>query len=225
MENQPIRIIFLGAPGAGKGTQSQMLSERYGIPQLSTGNMLREAVEAGTEIGKRAKSVIEAGELVSDEIVLQIIKDRTAKNDCENGYILDGFPRTVAQAEGLDAMLAEQGAEISHVFSLEVSEETLISRRAGRLYAPKSGRVYHEVNNPPKEEGKCDVTGEVLVKREDDTEEVLRHRLNVYKEQTSPVKDYYFARNMVQEFDGAQAVAAVSEQLVDAIDETLKASA
>lgn len=220
---KPIRIVFLGAPGAGKGTQSQMLSDKYGIPQLSTGNMLREAVEAGTEIGKKAKSIMDAGRLVSDDVVLGIISARVEQGDCENGYILDGFPRTVAQAEGLDAMLAEQGIELSHVFCLEVDEGTLVARQSGRLYAPKSGRVYHVVNNPPKVEGKCDTTGEELVKRDDDTEEVLRHRLSVYREQTAPVKDYYSARDMVQEFDGAQAVESVSAQLVEAIEETLKA--
>lgn len=222
-ERKPIRIVFLGAPGAGKGTQAQMLSDKYEIPQLSTGNMLREAVEAGTEIGKKAKSVMDAGGLVSDEIVLGIISARVEKNDCQNGYILDGFPRTVAQAEGLDAMLLKQGIELSHVFCLEVDDNTVIARQSGRLYAQQSGRVYHEVNNPPKVEGKCDVTGEELVKRDDDKEEILRHRLSVYREQTAPVKDYYSARDMVQEFDGAQAVESVSDQLTDAIEETLKA--
>lgn len=220
---KPIRIVFLGAPGAGKGTQSQMLSDKYGIPQLSTGNMLREAVEAGTEIGKKAKNIMDAGGLVSDDVVLGIISARVEQDDCKAGYILDGFPRTVAQAEGLDTMLAEQGIELSHVFCLEVDEDTVISRQSGRLYAQKSGRVYHAVNNPPKVEGKCDVTGEELVKRDDDTEEVLRHRLSIYREQTAPVKDYYSARDMVQEFDGAQEMESVSAQLVEAIEETLKA--
>ena len=219
--NQPIRIVFLGAPGAGKGTQSQMLVDRYGIPQLSTGNMLRESIEAGLEVGLEAKRYMDAGNLVPDEVVLGIISARIQAEDCSSGFILDGFPRTVAQAEGLDAMLAERGIDLSHVFSLEVDEGTLISRRAGRLYAPKSGRVYHEVNNPPKVAGVCDVSGEELVKRDDDKEEVLRHRLAVYKEQTAPVKDYYTAKNMVQEFDGAQNVEAVSKQLIEAVEQNL----
>lgn len=213
----PMHIIFLGAPGAGKGTQAQMLVDKYGIPQLSTGNMLREAIEQGTEVGKQAEALMSRGDLVSDEVVLKIIEDRIVMDDCQGGFILDGFPRTVTQAEGLDKMLEEHNLKLDHVFCLNIEDDVVVDRQAGRLFAPKSGRVYHERNNPPKVEGKCDVTGEALVKRDDDKEEVIRHRLNVYREQTAPVKTYYETTGMVKEFDGNQSVDAVFEQLVSAI--------
>lgn len=218
MTTTPLRIVFLGAPGAGKGTMSQNIVDKYNIPQLSTGNMLREAVADKTEIGLKAKSFIDAGDLVPDDVVLGIIENRIDAEDCAKGFILDGFPRTVAQAEGLTVMLQNKDISLTHVFSLEVDEETVIQRRSGRLFAPTTGRVYHEVNNPPKVAGKCDVSGEELVKRDDDKEEVLRHRLRVYEEQTAPVKAYYEAQNMVQQFDAAQAVDDVFSQLVEAIE-------
>lgn len=214
----PLHIIFLGAPGAGKGTQAQKLVEKYGIPQLSTGNMLREAIEAGSEVGQEAQAIMSRGDLVSDDVVLNIIADRIIQKDCTNGFILDGFPRTVAQAEGLEKMMAEKGLSLSHVFCLNVNDDVVVDRQSGRLFAPKSGRVYHERNNPPKIEGKCDQTGEELVKREDDTEEVIRHRLEVYREQTAPVKDFYQGQGMVQEFNGCQDVETVFGELIAAID-------
>lgn len=214
----PLHIIFLGAPGAGKGTQAQMLVEKYDIPQLSTGNMLREAIEEGSEVGQKAAEIMNRGDLVSDDVVLGIIAERITQSDCVRGFILDGFPRTVAQAEGLDKLMDEKGLSLSHVFCLNVNDDVVVERQSGRLFAPKSGRVYHEKNNPPKVAGKCDVTGEDLVKRDDDTEEVVRHRLNVYREQTAPVKDYYHAKGMVQEFDGSQDVEAVFGELVTAIN-------
>lgn len=213
----PLHIIFLGAPGAGKGTQAQKLVEKYGIPQLSTGNMLREAIEEGSEIGQQAAEIMNRGDLVSDDIVLGIIAERIEHDDCKKGFILDGFPRTVAQAEGLDQLMAEKGLDLSHVFCLNVDDNVVVERQSGRLFAPKSGRVYHEKNNPPKVAGKCDLTGEDLVKRDDDTEEVVRHRLNVYREQTAPVKDYYQSKGMVQEFNGCQSVETVFGELVAAI--------
>ncbi len=213
-----MHIIFLGAPGAGKGTQAQMLVEKYGIPQLSTGNMLREAIAQGTEIGKQAEILMNRGDLVSDDVVLKIIEDRIKKSDCENGFILDGFPRTVVQAQGLDKMFEKNKLELSHVFCLNVDDDVVVDRQAGRLFAPKSGRVYHARNNPPKVAGKCDVTGEELVKRDDDNEEVLRYRLNVYREQTAPVTTYYAKQGMVQEFDGGQNMNTVFNALVAAID-------
>lgn len=213
----PLHIIFLGAPGAGKGTQAQKLVEKYGIPQLSTGNMLREAINEGSEIGKKASEIMNRGDLVSDDIVLGIIAERIEHEDCQKGFILDGFPRTVAQAKGLDKLMAEKSLDLSHVFCLNVDDDVVVERQSGRLFAPKSGRVYHEKNNPPKVAGKCDLTGEDLVKRDDDTEEVVRHRLNVYREQTAPVKDYYQNKGMVQEFNGCQSVETVFDELVAAI--------
>ncbi|MFT7434014.1 MAG: adenylate kinase [Alphaproteobacteria bacterium] len=215
--NKPMHIIFLGAPGAGKGTQAQMLVEKYNIPQLSTGNMLREAIVKGTEVGKQAQEVMNRGDLVSDEIVLTIIESRIKDEDCANGFILDGFPRTVVQAQGLDELFKNNNLQLDHVFCLNVSDDVVIDRQAGRLFAPKSGRVYHIRNNPPKVAGKCDITGEELVKRDDDNEDVLRHRLNVYREQTAPVTAYYAAQGMVQEFDGGQSVDTVFNALTTAI--------
>ena len=211
-------IVFLGAPGAGKGTQSQILTEKFGLPQLSTGNMLREAMAAQTDIGLKAKDLVNAGELVPDDIVIGIIAERIEEEDCVNGFILDGFPRNVAQAKSLDDVLFKRGLELTHVFNLEVNEEALVERRSGRLFAPKSGRTYHVKHNQPKVAGKCDVTGEKLITREDDTEEVLRHRLRVYEEQTAPVKEFYAARDMVQEFDGGQPLDVVARQLEDALN-------
>lgn len=216
--NTPLHIIFLGAPGAGKGTQAQMLIEEYNIPQLSTGNMLREAIAKATDIGKQAEEVMNRGDLVSDDIVLKIIESRIKNEDCANGFILDGFPRTVTQAEGLDVMFEKNNLKLSHVFCLKVADDVVVSRQAGRLYAQQSGRVYHERNNPPKVAGKCDVTGEELVKRDDDNETVLRHRLEVYREQTAPVTTYYAKRGMVQEFDGGQKVDTVFNELTEAIN-------
>ncbi len=216
--NNPLHIIFLGAPGAGKGTQAQKLVEKYGIPQLSTGNMLREAIEEGTEVGKQAQEVMNRGDLVPDSVVLKIIADRIVQDDCQKGFILDGFPRTVAQAEGLDQMMADNSLDLTHVFCLNVNDDVVVERQSGRLFAPKSGRVYHEKNNPPKVAGKCDVTGEELVKRDDDSEEVVRHRLSVYRELTAPVKDYYLKQGLVQEFNGCQEVETVFGELVAAIE-------
>jgi adenylate kinase len=214
---QEIRMVFLGAPGAGKGTQAQKIVDTFGIPQLSTGNMLREEIVAGSAVGKAAKSVMDAGNLVSDEIVLEIIENRIGNADCSKGFILDGFPRTLIQAEELDKMLKKNNIALSHVFSLNVDDEIVVERQAGRLYAQSSGRVYHEKFNPPTAAGKCNVSGETLVKRDDDNEEVLRHRLNVYREQTTPVKEYYVEKGMVQEFDSNQPVDAIFEELKTAI--------
>lgn len=220
----PLHIIFLGAPGAGKGTQAQKLVGKFGIPQLSTGNMLREAIEQGSEVGKQAAEIMNRGDLVSDDIVLNIICERITHDDCANGFILDGFPRTVAQAEGLDELMVEKKLTLSHVFCLNVNDDVVVDRQSGRLFAQKSGHVYHETTNPPLSAGKCDVSGEVLVRRQDDTEDVIRHRLKVYREQTAPVKDYYQVKGVVQEFDGCQSVETVFDELVIAIESAIKAA-
>ncbi len=182
-----MRMILLGPPGAGKGTQAAGLCEAYGIPQISTGDMLRAAVKAGTELGKAAKAVMDAGELVSDDIIIGLVKERIEQPDCANGFLFDGFPRTIAQADALK----EAGVPIDAVVEIRVDDEAIVSRMAGRRVHPDSGRVYHLENAPPKVEGKDDVTGEPLVQREDDQPVTVRQRLAVYHEQTSPLVEYY----------------------------------
>ncbi|MFT5520497.1 MAG: adenylate kinase [Enterobacterales bacterium] len=182
-----MRVILLGAPGAGKGTQAQFIKEKYAIPQISTGDMLRAAVKAGTELGIKAKIVMDAGELISDEIIIGLVKERVTESDCANGYLLDGFPRTIRQA---DAM-RENDIDVDYVLEINVADEEIIKRLEGRRVHPNSGRVYHLVYNPPKNEGVDDETGEALIQREDDTQETVQKRLNIYHEQTSPLIAYY----------------------------------
>ena len=182
-----MRIILLGAPGAGKGTQAQFIKEKYDIPQISTGDMLRAAVKAGTEMGLQAKQKMDAGELVSDDIIIGIVKERVKEDDCKNGYLLDGFPRTIPQA---DAM-REHNIDVDYVVEIDVDHEEIVKRLSGRRVHPASGRVYHVTYNPPKEEGKDDQTGDPLIQRDDDQEDTIRRRLAVYEEQTRPLVDYY----------------------------------
>ncbi|SIS91528.1 adenylate kinase [Neptunomonas antarctica] len=182
-----MRIILLGAPGAGKGTQAQYITEKYSIPQISTGDMLRAAVKAGTPIGVKAKAVMDAGELISDDIIIGLVKERIAQADCENGFLFDGFPRTIPQADALK----EAGVVIDAVVEIDVADEEIIKRMSGRRVHPGSGRTYHLIFNAPKVEGKDDATGEDLVQRADDVEEIVRDRLNVYHDQTAPLISYY----------------------------------
>lgn len=182
-----MRIILLGAPGAGKGTQAQFIKEKYNIPQISTGDMLRAAVKAGTELGLQAKQKMDAGELVSDDIIIGIVKERVKETDCANGYLLDGFPRTIPQA---DAM-RENNINVDYVVEIDVDHEEIVKRLSGRRVHPASGRVYHVTYNPPKVEGKDDVSGEPLIQRDDDKEDTIRRRLAVYVEQTKPLIEYY----------------------------------
>jgi len=182
-----MRVILLGGPGAGKGTRAKFIEELFNIPQISTGDMLRAAVKAGTPLGLEAKKVMEAGGLVSDEIILGLVKDRITESDCSNGYIFDGFPRTLAQAESLKT----QGVDIDYVVEIDVSDEEVIKRMTGRRVHPASGRTHHIIFNPPKVEGKDDETGEDLIQREDDREETVKERLNVYHDQTEPLINYY----------------------------------
>ncbi|MBX6317399.1 adenylate kinase [Pigmentiphaga sp.] len=182
-----MRLILLGAPGAGKGTQAAFLKERYGIPQISTGDMLRAAVKAGTPLGIEAKKVMDAGGLVSDDIIIGLVKDRLKDPDCANGYLFDGFPRTIPQAEALRAA----GVPLDFVVEVDVPEEEIIERMSGRRVHLPSGRTYHLRFNPPKNEGVDDITGEPLVQRDDDKEETVRKRLEVYRQQTRPLVDYY----------------------------------
>ena len=182
-----MRIILLGGPGAGKGTQANFIKEKFNIPQISTGDMLRAAVKAGTPLGLEAKKIMDAGGLVSDEIILGLVKERIQQDDCANGFLLDGFPRTIPQAEAVK----NQGITIDSVVEIDVDDEEIIKRMSGRRVHPASGRTYHVMFNPPKEEGKDDVTGEPLIQRDDDREETVRKRLTVYHEQTEPLIDYY----------------------------------
>ncbi|MCW8895135.1 MAG: adenylate kinase [Sulfurimonas sp.] len=182
-----MRIILLGAPGAGKGTQAQFLTKKYNIPQISTGDMLRAAIKAGTDMGKMAKAAMDAGQLVTDEIIIGLVKDRIAEDDCKNGYLLDGFPRTLPQADAV----TNAGIVIDAVIEIDVPDSEIVTRMAGRRAHLASGRTYHLVYNPPKVEGKDDETGEDLVQRDDDKEEVVLDRLKVYHELTQPLIGYY----------------------------------
>ncbi|CAG9000965.1 MAG: Adenylate kinase [Candidatus Celerinatantimonas neptuna] len=214
-----MRIILLGAPGAGKGTQAQFIMERYGIPQISTGDMLRAAVKAGTELGQQAKAVMDAGQLVSDDLIIALVKERIAKDDCAKGFLLDGFPRTLPQADAMK----ENGIDIDVVLEFSVPDEEIVKRMSGRRVHPGSGRVYHIVYNPPKVEGKDDVTGDELIIRPDDEEATVRKRLAIYHETTKPLVDYYNrdAKQGLNKFfaiDGTHSVADVSKQLAELLD-------
>jgi adenylate kinase len=182
-----MKLILLGPPGAGKGTQAKFICEKFGIPQISTGDMLRAAIKAGTPLGKQAKKVMDAGQLVSDDIIMGLVRERLKQPDCKRGYLFDGFPRTIPQAEAI----AQEGVGIDRVLEIDVPDEEIITRMSGRRVHPGSGRVYHVKFNPPKEEGRDDLTGEPLVQREDDREDTVRKRLEVYRAQTRPLIDYY----------------------------------
>ncbi len=204
-----MRLILLGAPGAGKGTQAQFICERYGIPQISTGDMLRAAVKAGTELGLAAKAVMDAGRLVSDDIIIGLVRERIAEADCESGFLFDGFPRTIPQAQAM----VDAGVAIDHVVEIAVDDDEIVSRLSGRRVHPGSGRVYHVVHNPPAQEGVDDETGELLVQREDDAEDTVRKRLQVYHDQTSPLIRFY------DDMDGKNAPAYHRVEGVGAVDE------
>ena len=182
-----MRLILLGPPGAGKGTQAAFIKERYGIPQISTGDMLRAAVKAGTPLGLAAKKVMDAGQLVSDDIIIGLVRDRLQEPDCRNGYLFDGFPRTIPQAQAM----RDSGVAIDYVLEIDVPEEEIVLRMSGRRVHPASGRTYHVKFNPPKVAGRDDATGEELVQRDDDREETVRKRLEVYRSQTRPLVDFY----------------------------------
>ena len=209
-----MRIILLGAPGAGKGTQAQFLKEKYGIPQISTGDMLRAAIKAGTALGLQAKAVMDAGQLVSDELIINLVKERVTQEDCKNGFLLDGFPRTIPQADAMK----EAGINVDFVLEFDVPDEEIVKRMSGRRVHAGSGRVYHVVFNPPKEEGKDDVTGEALSIRADDEETTVRKRLDIYHQQTEPLVGYYkkeaeLGNTRYSKIDGTQQVAEISKQL------------
>ena len=216
-----MRVILLGAPGAGKGTQAQFIAERFGIPQISTGDMLRAAVAAGTELGLQVKGIMESGGLVSDELIIALVKERIEQDDCANGFLFDGFPRTIPQAQALK----DAGISIDHVVNIDVADEEIIQRLSGRRVHPASGRIYHIKYNPPKVEGKDDVTGEDLIQRDDDQEETVKTRLAVYHEQTEPLVNYYNdwashaldAAPVYSRIDGVGVVEEITAQVVTAL--------
>ena len=209
-----MKIILLGAPGAGKGTQAQFIMNKFGIPQISTGDMFRASIKAGTELGKQAKALMDEGKLVPDELTVALVKDRISQPDCANGFLLDGFPRTIPQADALK----ESGVKIDYVLEFDVPDEVIVERMSGRRVHQASGRSYHIVYNPPKVEGKDDVTGEDLIIRADDKPETVLDRLAVYHKETSPLIDYYQAEAKAGNtkyfrLDGTQKVEAVSQEL------------
>ncbi len=212
-----MKIILLGAPGAGKGTQAQFLTKAFDIPQISTGDMLRAAIKAGTELGTLAKSFMDAGKLVTDEIIIGLVKERITQEDCKNGFLLDGFPRTVPQADALK----EAGVAIDAVIEIDVADSVIVERMSGRRAHLASGRTYHIVFNPPRVEGKDDETGEDLVQRDDDKAEVVLDRLRVYHEQTAPLVNYYQGVAASDEsvkyitIDGTQKIDAVEKEILE----------
>ncbi len=214
-----MRVILFGPPGAGKGTQANFLTRDYGLVQLSTGDMLRAAIKSGSEIGKKAKAVMDAGELVSDEIVVTIVEERIAQPDCENGYLLDGFPRNRKQAEKLDEMLQRSGQHIDCVIEIQVDEEAVVRRIGGRRFHLASGRSYHVEFNPPKVANHDDKTGEELVQRDDDNEETVRARLKTYAEQTAPLSDHYRKQNLLKTIDGMGNPKEVYQRLRESLME------
>ena len=213
-----MRLILLGPPGAGKGTQAQRLIEKHGIPQLSTGDMLRAAVAQGTDVGKRAKAVMDAGDLVSDEIVNQIVSERIDQPDCENGFILDGYPRTLNQADSVEAMLAAKGLHLDRVIEMRVDDDVLVRRVAGRFSCAHCGTVYHDEDKRPKTEGVCDSCGSTEFKRRpDDNADTMRTRLRNYYKDTSPLVGYYHCKGTLRTVDGMKPIDEVTQSIEAAI--------
>ena len=208
-----MNLILLGAPGAGKGTQAELLTEKLSIPAISTGNMLREAMANGSELGKQVKELMESGALVPDDIILGIVAERVAEPDCANGFILDGVPRTLAQAEGLQ----EKGVRIDHVVSIEIEDSIIEGRMTGRRVCPKCGASYHVVANPPKTEGICDHCQAELAIRKDDAPETVRHRLEVYHAQTEVLKDFYKNLGKLVLIEGNQSIEGANRDILEAI--------
>lgn len=199
-----MKIIMLGAPGAGKGTQAQMIADQYKIPHISTGDIFRENVKNGTELGMEAKKYMDKGELVPDELTVRILLDRVAKDDCRNGYVLDGFPRTIPQAEVLDKEITQIGDKIDYAIDVDVPDENIIRRMSGRRACLSCGSTFHVEHIPPKQEGICDRCGKELVLRDDDREETVKNRLGVYHEQTQPLIEFYTKKNILKTVDGTQ---------------------
>jgi len=209
-----MKLILLGPPGAGKGTQAKMLTEKFSIPQISTGDILRAAVKDGTPMGQKARAFMNSGGLVPDEVVVGIVRDRLQEEDCNNGFILDGFPRTVAQADALQTSLQEMGKDLDRVISLEVDTEALVERLTGRRTCKECGRGYHVKFDSSRVAGICDTCGGTLFQRDDDQEETIRKRLQVYADQTSPLIRYYREAGVLMELDGMQSIPLVQEKLL-----------
>ncbi len=207
-------VIFLGAPGAGKGTQAREMANRLGIPHVSTGDMLREAVRAGSPLPEAVRARMAAGELVTDEVVCALVEERTRRPDCANGFILDGFPRTLAQAEFVDRMLAERGQGSPLVVNLEIDRDLILKRLTGRRTCPVCGRIYNLYFNPPRRDEVCDVDGSFLLQRADDQEAAIRQRLMAYEKETQPLKAYYRERNLLRDVDGNGSRAAISDEIL-----------
>ena len=213
-----MRLVLLGPPGSGKGTQAQRLVERYKIPQISTGDIFRQAVRDQTELGKKAKEYMDRGELVPDEVVVGMVEERLGQSDCKNGFILDGFPRTIAQAEALDKLLAGKGEKLDAVLEISVPDEEVVKRLSGRRTCRQCGAMYHIEFNPPKEPGKCDKCGGELYQRDDDKEEVIKSRLQVYHSQTAPLIEYYQKEGLLKKIDGLGGIEEVFARIVDALE-------
>lgn len=210
-----MKIIMLGAPGAGKGTQAKKIADKYQVPHISTGDIFRANIKNGTELGKKAKTYMDQGLLVPDELVVDLVVDRLSQDDCKNGCVLDGFPRTIPQAESLDAALAAKGEAIDYAIDVDVPDENIINRMSGRRACVACGATYHIVHIPTKVEGICDRCGEALILRDDDKPETVKKRLDVYHEQTQPLIDYYTKKNVLKSVDGTQDMEAVFQSIVD----------
>lgn len=210
-----MKIIMLGAPGAGKGTQAKKIADKYQIPHISTGDIFRANIKNGTELGKKAKTYMDQGLLVPDELVVDLVVDRLAQEDCKNGCVLDGFPRTIPQAESLDAALAAKGEAIDYAIDVDVPDENIISRMSGRRACVACGATYHIVHIPTKVEGVCDRCGERLILRDDDKPETVKKRLDVYHAQTQPLIEYYTKKNVLKSVDGTQDMEAVFQAIVN----------
>lgn len=212
-----MRLVLLGPPGVGKGTQASAMVEKYNIPHISTGDIFRANIKQGTDLGKKAKEYMDKGHLVPDDVVVSIVKDRLSEEDCKEGFLLDGFPRNISQAEILDEELSEMGIELDKVVNIYADKEILIERVVGRRICKTCGKGYHIKFNPPKKENVCDVDGGELFQREDDTKETVSTRIEVYEKQTQPLIDYYKKKGIILDIDGTQPIAKVSETIARAL--------
>ncbi len=213
-----MKIIMLGAPGAGKGTQAQMIAEKFGIPHISTGDIFRANIKNGTELGKKAKEFMDKGLLVPDELTVQLLLDRVANEDCKDGYVLDGFPRTIPQADVLDSELTKLGDKVDFAVNVDVPDENIVRRMSGRRACLKCGATYHIEHIPPKKEGICDTCGSELVQRDDDKPETVQNRLKVYHEQTQPLIEYYGKKDILKNVDGTKDMQEVFTDIVNILN-------